>query len=53
MSDRAQGKCEVVLMSYQTTLFYPPFQPEGLDNDEPVMTAIPLGNPVTKVEVRQ
>jgi hypothetical protein len=44
-----KGKAYVALTPYQKDpLYIRHFNPEGLDNDEPVMTAIPLKNPVTK-----
>ena len=44
-----KGKAYVALTPYQKDpLYIRHFNPDGLDNDEPVMTAIPLGNPVTK-----
>ena len=45
----SKGKAYVALVPYQKDpLYIRHFNPEGLDNDEPVMTAIPLENPVTK-----
>ena len=45
----SKGKSYVALTPYQKDpLYIRHFNPEGLDNDEPVMTAIPLKNPVTK-----
>ena len=45
----SKGKSYVALTPYQKDpLYIRHFNPDGLDNDEPVMTAIPLGNPVTK-----
>ena len=45
----SKGKTEVVLTPYKDDpLYIRHFNPEGLDNDEPVMTAIPLENPITK-----
>jgi hypothetical protein len=45
----SKGKTEVVLTSYQDDPVYiRHFNPEGFDNDEPVMIAIPLEKPITK-----
>jgi hypothetical protein len=48
-SIEVKGKAEVVLTPYlDNPLYIRHFNPEGLDNDEPVMTAIPLEKPITK-----